>query len=196
VTRPVPPAEFHDAGQRIEALLDASSTAGALARERAEELVRLVVDLYGAGLARMLDLLYDAGRLDDRALAALAGDDLVASLLLVHGLHPGDLPTRVERALSSVRPYLGSHGGDVELVEVTGAGVVRLRLLGNCDGCPSSSATLRLAVEKAITEGAPDLTAIEVVPAGVAPGPAGLIPINALRTRLGDPAVIGGSVRG
>ena len=79
-----------------------------VARERAEELVRLVADLYGAGLERMLDILHDAGRLDDDVLAALAGDELVASLLLVHGLHPYDVHTRVEQALDGVRPYLGS----------------------------------------------------------------------------------------
>ena len=62
----------------------------------------------------------------------------MAGLLLVHGLHPYDVQTRVARALDSVRPYLGSHGGDVELLGVDAEGVVTLRMLGNCDGCPSS----------------------------------------------------------
>ena len=61
-----------------------------------------------------------------------------------------------------MRPYLGSHGGDVELLEVTDDGVVRLRLLGSCDGCPSSSVTLKLAVEDAIEAAAPEVTGIEV----------------------------------
>ncbi len=56
------------------------------------------------------------GRLDDDLLDRLAADDLVASLLAVHGLHPYDVETRVARALDGVRPYLGSHGGDVELL--------------------------------------------------------------------------------
>ena len=168
-------------GERIEALLDASSAHGAVARERAEELVRLVADLYGAGLERLLDLLHDAGRLDEPALAAIAADDLVASLLLVHGLHPYDVVTRVERALEEVRPYLGSHGGDVELLDVSDEGVVRLRLLGSCDGCPSSSATLQLAVEGAIEAAAPEVTGIEV--AAGEPGDS-VIPVSALRTRL------------
>jgi Fe-S cluster biogenesis protein NfuA/nitrite reductase/ring-hydroxylating ferredoxin subunit len=177
---------LREAGQRIESLLNASSAGGAAARERAEELVRLVVDLYGAGLERMLDVLYDAGRLDEEALEALADDDLVASLLLVHGLHPYDITTRVERALDSVRPYLGSHGGDVELVEVTAESVVRLRLLGSCDGCPSSSVTLTLAVEGAVEAAAPEVTGIEVeTPTAKASTP-GLIPVDALRSRLGD----------
>lgn len=171
-------------GERIDTLLDASGAGGVVARERAEELVRLVADLYGAGLERVLDIVYDAGRLDDEVLASLAGDDLVASLLLVHGLHPYDVGQRVEQALESVRPYLGSHGGDVELIEVSEEGTVRLRLLGSCDGCPSSSVTLKLAVEGAIEAAAPEITAIVVEDAPAESGADTLIPISSLRSRL------------
>ena len=170
-------------GDRIDTLLDASGSGGVVARERAEELVRLTADLYGAGIERILDIVYDAGRLDDAVLAALAADDLVASLLLVHGLHPYDVGQRVEHALESVRPYLGSHGGDVELLGVSDD-VVRLRLLGSCDGCPSSSVTLKLAVEGAIEAAAPEITSIEVEDASSSPGGDTLIPISSLRSRL------------
>src|SRR5207342_3700909 len=108
----------------------------------------------------ILDILFDAGRLGEAELSALAADDLVASLLLVHGLHPYGVVERVEQALESVRPYLGSHGGDVELLGVGEDGTVRLRLLGSCDGCPSSAVTLKLAVEGAIESAAPEVTAI------------------------------------
>ncbi len=183
-----PPDHIRAAGARIEALLDASASGGAVARERAEELVRLVADLYGAGLERMLDLMYDSGRLDDEVLAALAGDELISSLLLVHGLHPYDVTTRVENALDSVRPYLGTHGGDVELLEVTDEGVVRLRLLGSCDGCPSSSVTLSLAVEGAVEAAAPEITSIEVETNDTEPATNGpLISVDSLRSRLGPP---------
>ncbi|MEJ7743784.1 MAG: NifU family protein [Nocardioidaceae bacterium] len=157
-----PPPDLRAAGDRIQTLLDASAAGGAVARERAEELVRILADLYGAGLERVLDILHDLGRLDDDVLAALADDDLVSSLLVVHGLHPYDVVTRVEQALESVRPYLGTHGGDVELLSVSDDGVVRLRLLGSCDGCPSSSVTLTLAVEGAVEAAAPEVTSIEV----------------------------------
>jgi Fe-S cluster biogenesis protein NfuA/nitrite reductase/ring-hydroxylating ferredoxin subunit len=181
------PADLRAVGDRIDALLDASSSGGAAARERSEELVRLVADLYGAGIERILDILYDAGRLDDEVLADLAGDELVASLLIVHGLHPYGVEERVERALEKVRPYLGSHGGDVELLEVTAEGLVRLRLLGTCDGCPSSSVTLRLAVEGAIEAAAPEIGAIEVeAPAEEPASPAGgpLIPVEQLMSHV------------
>ena len=173
-------------GERIDALLDASGSGGVVARERSEELVRLLADLYGAGIERILEVLYEAGRLDDEVLAALAADELVSSLLLVHGLHPYDVGQRVEQALESVRPYLGSHGGDVELVEVSEDGVVRLRLLGSCDGCPSSSVTLKLAVEGAIEAAAPDITGIVVEEAPATEGSETLISVSALRTRLAE----------
>jgi len=183
------PPDLRVTGERIETLLDAASAGGVVMRERAEELGRLVVDLYGAGLERLLEILHERGRLDDEVLDALAGDDLVASLLLVHGLHPEDTATRVERALDGVRPYLGSHHGDVELVAVTDDGVVRLRLLGSCDGCASSSATLTQAVEGAVLKAAPEVTAIEVEAPSARPDVirAGeLIPLDTLRVRRPD----------
>jgi len=181
-------------GERIESLLDASGSGGVVARERAEELVRLVADLYGAGLERVLDIVYDAGGLDDEVLATLAADELVSGLLLVHGLHPYDVGRRVEQALEGVRPYLGSHGGDVELVEVNEEGVVRLRLLGSCDGCPSSSVTLKLAVEGAIESAAPDVTGIVVEDVSATEGAETLIPVSSLRTRIAEQDVETGAV--
>lgn len=181
-----PESDLRAAGERIEMLLDASSAHGAMARERSEELVRLVADLYGAGLGRILDIVHDQGRLDGPVLDALAADDLVASLLLVHGLHPYDVETRIERALDEVRPYLGTHGGDVELLGVTEAGVVRLRLLGSCDGCASSSVTLKLAVEGAVEAAAPEITGIEVDTGGSDGATGTVIPLSALRVRLDE----------
>ena len=186
----VGPPDLRAVGDRIDALLDASSSGGAVARERSEELVRLVADLYGAGIERILDLLYEAGHLDERVLALLADDDLVASLLIVHGLHPYGVEQRVEQALEKVRPYLGSHGGDVELLDVTDAGTVRLRLLGSCDGCPSSSVTLKLAVEGAIEAAAPEVTSIEVETGAGAPV-SPLIPVDSLMSHVRDAPVSG-----
>jgi Fe-S cluster biogenesis protein NfuA/nitrite reductase/ring-hydroxylating ferredoxin subunit len=177
--------DLRSTGDRIESLLEAASAGGRVARERAEELVRLVVDLYGAGLERLLEILHESGRLDDELLDRLAADDLVASLLAVHGLHPDDVETRVARALDSVRPYLGSHGGDVQFLGLTDEGAVRLRMLGSCDGCPSSSVTLTLAVETAIRDAAPEVSGVEVEePPATGSGAASVIPVTALRSRL------------
>ena len=171
-----------ETGQRIEGLLGALATHGPVAQQRAEDLVALVTNLYGAGLERLLQVLSDSGRLDQQVLDALADDELVAGLLLVHGLHPYDVETRVARALHSVRPYLGSHGGDIELLRVDADGTVRLRMLGSCDGCPSSSVTLQLAVEDAIQAAAPEITSIEVDTSQSESR--GVIPVQSLRVRL------------
>jgi Fe-S cluster biogenesis protein NfuA/nitrite reductase/ring-hydroxylating ferredoxin subunit len=145
-------------GSRIEELLgQIRSTGDPGAAETAEEVVRLVVELYGAGLERAVELAGPDG------LERFVGDELVASLLVLHGLHPKDTRTRVVEALDQVRPYLGSHAGGVELLGVDPeAGVVRLRLEGSCDGCPSSTQTVRLAIERAIEQAAPEVTAVEV----------------------------------
>ncbi|MFJ7996391.1 NifU family protein [Streptomyces sp. NPDC096310] len=187
---PAPSESWRTTGERIDALISAGAAGGPAAggpaaRERGEELVRLVTDFYGAGLERLLDLVHEHGGLGDTVLAALAGDELVSGVLLVHGLHPYSVETRVENALESVRPYLGSHGGDVELIGVTEDGAVRLRLLGSCDGCPSSSATLALAVRGAVEAAAPEITTIDVADAAGTPDPPGpLLPVDTLFSRL------------
>ena len=145
---------------RIEALLaEVRALGDPRARETAEELVRLLAEFYGAGLERMLEIVDEAGagELFDR----FTQDDLVASLLILHGLHPQDVESRIAAALDRVRPFLGSHGGDVRLLGVED-GVVRLRLEGNCHGCPSSTVTMKLAIERAIEEAAPEVARIEV----------------------------------
>lgn len=180
-------SDLRATGARIDTLIDASAAGGPVARERAEELVRLVADLYGAGLERLLQIVDEQVGLKDKTLDALAKDDLVASLLIVHGLHPYDATTRVENALEGVRPYLGSHGGDVELISVS-EGVVRLRMLGSCDGCPSSSVTLKLAVEGAIEAAAPEVTAIEVEEPTAKEKTAPTIPVASLFSRVGEAA--------
>ncbi len=181
--------QLRAAGDRIESLLQASAAGGAAARTRAEDLVACVSQLYGAGLHRMLEILDDAGRLDTAVLDALSDDELVSGLLLVHDLHPYDVEVRVRRALESVRPYLGSHGGDVELLGIDDEGVVRLQLLGSCDGCPSSSVTLELAVEGAVRAAAPETTRIEVQPsAPAAPKAGAVISLDSLRARIDAPA--------
>jgi len=172
-------AQWRTAGDRIQTLLDASSSGGAVARERAEQLVREVTDLYGAALERMMDVALAAN--PDLA-SRFAADDLVASLLLVHGLHPYDVQRRVSEALDSVRPYLGSHGGDVSLLGVD-AGAVRLQFQGSCKSCPSSSVTLELAVEDAVRAAAPEIESIEVVAAETAAS-ASVIPAESLMTHV------------
>jgi Fe-S cluster biogenesis protein NfuA/nitrite reductase/ring-hydroxylating ferredoxin subunit len=132
------------------------------ARAGAEELVASILELYGEGLARIGEALNAAGPAGEPIKNALVEDGVVASLLLIHGLYPVDLETRVREALDEVRPYMESHGGNVELVGVSPEGVAHLRLEGHCDGCPASRSTLELAIKDALDQTAPDLAGLEV----------------------------------
>jgi Fe-S cluster biogenesis protein NfuA/nitrite reductase/ring-hydroxylating ferredoxin subunit len=153
---------------RVEAALeDLEALPDPASRGVATAAVRAVLDLYGEGLARIAAFV-------ERP-EVLTGDDLVAHLLFVHGLHPEPVEARVARALDEVRPYLQSHGGGVELLEVRD-GVARVELEGSCQGCPSSAMTLKLAVEEAIGRLAPDVDRIDAgedaAPAAPDPAPA------------------------
>lgn len=168
-------AQWRSAGDRIQTLLDATAAGGVGARERAEQLVREVVELYGAGLSRVIAMVDDPAFVD-----RLVADDLVASLLLVHGLHPHNVRQRVSDALDRVRPYLGSHGGDVHLLDIVDD-TVQLQFAGSCKSCPSSAVTLELAVEDAVRAAAPEICSIEVVAADSASKP---IPAESLLTHV------------
>jgi Fe-S cluster biogenesis protein NfuA/nitrite reductase/ring-hydroxylating ferredoxin subunit len=145
---------------RMETLLgEIESLEDPNARAKAAEVVEVLLELYGEGLARMMEVVAQ-GKEGETTFEAFAEDELVSSLLLLHGLHPLDVETRVVRALEEVRPYLQSHGGNVELLGIEG-GVARVRMQGSCDGCPSSAVTLKLAIEEAVQKAAPDLEGIE-----------------------------------
>ena len=159
--------------ERVQRLSEAADPA-------AQELVSGVMALYGEGLARIVDVLLEAGDAAAGIRAQLLDDGVVASLLLIHDLYPLSLEDRVAEALDSVRPYMESHGGGVEMLGISEEGFLRLRLQGSCDGCPASAATLELAIKEALEEAAPDLAGLEVegvvAPVKRAPQPARLTP--------------------
>lgn len=148
-------------GERVEELLASLRAAGGQPADVAEELVGLLVGLYGDGLARIASILARRGQAGADVLAALTDDPLVESLLMLHDLHPLDVDARVQRALDQVRPYLGSHAGGVRYLGVSD-GVARLKLEGSCHGCPSSTLTVRLAIEGAVLDAAPEVTGVLV----------------------------------
>jgi Fe-S cluster biogenesis protein NfuA len=163
---PADDRDFQARMQRLELLLhQAERGPDPGAREQLREIVQALLDLHGAGLEKILTAIQALGEPGQTAIETLARDELVSSLLLLHGLHPLDVETRVRQALDGVRPYLRSHGGNVELLDVCD-GVVRLRLEGSCHHCPSSSLTMQQTVEEAIYNKAPEVTAVEVEGAG------------------------------
>jgi Fe-S cluster biogenesis protein NfuA/nitrite reductase/ring-hydroxylating ferredoxin subunit len=156
---------------RVEELLDALKAGGfGGAASAAEELVTLLVGLYGDGLARVMTVLAESGPQGEAMIAKLADDPFVESLLLLHDLHPLGVDARIQRALDRVRPYLGSHAGGVQYLGVTG-GIARLRLEGSCNGCPSSTVTVQLAITSAVQDAAPEVTEVVVEGVTAPPGP-------------------------
>lgn len=125
-------------------------------REVALEAIEGLLRLYGEALRRI------ATTASPELLQSLERDELVSQLMLLHDLHPAPLEERIAEALEEVRPYMGSHGGGIELVEVRD-GVARVRLEGTCSGCAASTLTLKLAVEEAILRAAPELAAVEAI---------------------------------
>jgi Fe-S cluster biogenesis protein NfuA len=156
--------DMHDQlrAERIETLVQEVSTfPDPQTRETVEELLRALLDMYGEGLARILELTMHAKVPGFELIKMFTSDELIGSLLLLHDLHPVDIKSRVTRALNEVRPYLKSHGGNVELIRLEG-GVAYLRLEGSCHGCAASTITLRQTIEEAVYKAAPDLDRLEV----------------------------------
>lgn len=119
-------------------------------RRTAEELVRQLTDLYGDGLTRIVGTLREHA---PASVEAIAAADVVASLLVLHDLHPLDAAARVRRALDRIRPQVGT----VAVLAIDD-GVARLSL-GARRGCSSAA---RAAVEAAVRDAAPELTGVEV----------------------------------
>ena len=167
------PAEV--AAQRIDQLLgELRSSPDPRAATAAEELTGCLVQLYGAGLTRI------AAMLGPGRMAELCADSLVESLLLVHDLHPVDVPERIRRALRQQR----SHPGEAEYLGVDDAGVVHVRVGAAGGGCGSSRQAMVDEVEAVVRRAAPEATDV-VVEIPVAPPP--LLQIS-LRPGLGGPS--------
>jgi Fe-S cluster biogenesis protein NfuA/nitrite reductase/ring-hydroxylating ferredoxin subunit len=172
-------------GDRIEVLLgelrqEAPPQVGA----KVEEVIGLLVELYGAGLERILEVVNEDADTAGPLLKRFTDDKFIESLLVLHGIHPVDVDTRIEAALDQARPYLGSHAGGVEYLGVDDDGVAHLKLEGSCHGCPSSTVTVKLTLEQAIAEAAPEVLRVQVE--GVAEAPTGPSPsLIQIQTRPG-----------
>ncbi len=152
--------EHNHPAARIETLIqEIAAFPDPHARATAEELVKALLDMYGEGLNRLLEITAASEVSGIALIDTFAEDELLSSLFTLHGLHPVDIETRIMQALDEVRPFLKSHGGNVEFVRVED-GIAHLRLQGSFHGC--SSSTLELAIEEAIYKAAPDLDGLQV----------------------------------
>lgn len=145
--------------ERIETLLQRIVEVPDLnLRSQMEELIQSLLNLFGDGLSRVLELTEQSMAGQD-LIAGFAQDELIGSLLLLYGLHPDDIETRVIRAVEGIRGYVEQHGGRVELLGISG-GVAQVRL--NSAGCSSSASALQSAIEQALYAAAPDLGGVQV----------------------------------
>lgn len=122
-------------------------------RDAAFALLQSIDILHRGGVSRLVELLVAAH--GEEVLPELAKDPVVGPLLELYDLLPSylkDERTQVEDALEMVRPYMHSHGGEVELLDVE-AGTVHVQLAGACNGCAGSNVTLKRGVEEALREG-------------------------------------------
>ena len=162
--------EMRAVSGRIEALIaELEAVQDEAVRSRVEELARLLMHLHGEGLTRMLALLREPGLDDGRAVERFAADPVVASVLMLHDLHPHDVQTRIERALDLLRPSLGTQV-DLTLLAVSD-GIVRVRIGVAASGCGIPVDAIRTAVDAAVRDAAPDAREIEVQAVTRAPAP-------------------------
>ena len=148
--------------QRIGGLVqEIESIADPAVRAATKDLVQSLMDLHGAALEEALDIVADAGEAGMNIIDRLGRDSLVSSVLILYGLHPEELETRVVKAVDKVRPQLRKQGCEVELLAVND-GAIRLRVETGSHTCGSTAKTLQATLEGAMYDAAPDLTSLVI----------------------------------
>jgi len=162
------------------------------ARASAKTLVQLILDLHCAGFERALEIVASTRESGQHSIDGLGRDPLVSSLLILYGLHPLDLESRVEKAVESVRPRVHKGGGELELLGME-SGVVRIQLQVTGHGCGSTGKTLKTTVEDALYEAAPDMTRLQIEGLEEPAGSSGFVPLGKLGGVIAPAALMNGS---
>lgn len=148
--------------QRIgELVQEIESIADPAIRATTKNLVQSLMGLHGAALEKALDITADAGEPGMKIIDLLGRDPLVSSLLILYGLHPDDIETRVVRAIDKIRPQLRKQGCEVEIL-ANSDGAIRLRVETGSHTCGSTAKTVQANLEGAIYDAAPDLSSLEI----------------------------------
>jgi len=169
-------------GEMVEQL---ESAADPNARAMAKELLESLMALHGAALERILQIASEAGESGETLIRKCGRDELVSGLLLLYGLHPEDLRTRVTRALEKSQRSIEAHGASAELVSVSEDGVVTLQLHVKPNGCGSTAASLKSNLEAAIQDAAPDALSIVVEDTGTSLTQSGFVSLAQLESGQG-----------
>jgi Fe-S cluster biogenesis protein NfuA len=172
--------EFQTKVQRIGELVSGlENIENPEARASAKALVQLLLDLHATGLERILEVVAKRGDAGQQAIDELGSDSLVSSLLVLYGLHPLDLESRVLVAVEKVTPRVRKGGGELHLLGIE-SGNVRLHLEVTGHTCGSTGKTLQAMVEDAVYEAAPDVTGLLIQGLEEAPGSSGFVPLGKL----------------
>ena len=154
--------DFQGRVQKIGGLVQELDSIGDPAvRARAKDLVQSLLELHGAGLERILDLIFQHGEGSAQIIDELGQDPLVSSLLILYGLHPEELHTRVERKLRQIESKLRKAGAETELIAIDD-GNVRVQVKIDQHACGSTARTVQSMIEDAMYEAAPDLKSIVI----------------------------------
>ena len=154
--------DFRDDMQRIGGLVqEIESIADPAVRAATKELVQSLMDLHGAALEKALEIVAEAGEPGMNIISRLGRDSLVSSVLILYGLHPEDLETRVAKAVEKIRPQLRKQGCEVELLAVND-GAIRLRVETGSHTCGSTAKTVQATLEGALYDAAPDMASLVI----------------------------------
>jgi Fe-S cluster biogenesis protein NfuA len=170
-------ARIDDLVQRIEFIGDPAVRANVVT------LVQSLMDLHQRGFARIVELL-QADENGSRLLPSLAGDELVGGLLVLYGLHPDGLESRIKKAVAKVSAELASTKSSVELTGIED-GIVRIRLRGASHGCSSNTADLEKLVRDAVYSEAPDVERVDIEMISVKTGADALVQLQVSPTAVG-----------
>jgi hypothetical protein len=153
--------EFRERLQEIGQLISSlDEITDKKAQASARELTQLIMEIHGTGLERMMEIFF-AQNAGAETIDKLSQDRMVSSLLVLHGLHPDDMATRVARAVDQVATKLRKQEVEVHLIGVDGD-TVRVRARTSAHACGSTAATVRTEIEDAIYEAAPELGSLVI----------------------------------
>jgi len=154
--------DFRERVQRIDGLVqEIEAIADPALRAATKGLVQSLMDLHGAALERALEIVAAAGEPGMELIDKLGRDPMVSSVLVLYGLHPEDLDTRVLKAIDRVKPQLRKQGCEVEILGLS-EGAVRLRAQVGEHTCGSTAKTVQATLESAIYDAAPDLVSLTI----------------------------------
>ena len=180
---------FQQRIQRISELVNQLEAAGDPAlRASAKELVQSLMDLHGGGLERIMEITFQAGQDGASIIDDLGRDPLVGPLLILYGLHPEPMESRLAKALERITPQLRRHGSEVEVLGIAD-GTVRLRIEVGANSCGSTAKTVQAIVEEAIYDAAPDIASL-IIEGAEGKAASGFVALDALLASPANPTVM------